>query len=162
MTRLSKHLSLCREQISTCAQTSLCSTSQKDYMLQVGRPCRWPQATLRCLMCGGGCQCCDRLARGHKASQWQVETEKRGPLFSCPTPSLLTDCAFRGALVPPVFPNVFISLYRKDSIKFRILTFRRSHGPDMGYYPLSICDSKHSCDFGACHQLICCVWFIQP
>lgn len=85
----------------------------------------------------------------------------RAPLLLPSTFSLNWLC-LSGALLPPVFPNVFISLYRKDSIKFRILTFRRPHGPDMGYYPLSICDSKHSCDFCACHQLICCVWFIQP
>lgn len=32
----------------------------------------------------------------------------------------------------------------------------------MGYYPFSMCSSECSHDFCACHQLICCIWFIQP
>lgn len=61
-----------------------------------------------------------------------------------------------------VFPNVFISLYINDVIKLRILTFKRPLGTDMGYYLFGICNSKHSYDFRACHQLPCCIWFIQP
>lgn len=66
------------------------------------------------------------------------------------------------ALPSFVFPNVFISLYINDSIKLKILTFKRPQGTDMDYYPLSICNSKHSYDFCACHQLVCCIWLIQP
>lgn len=164
MTRLSKLLSLCREHMCPCAQTSLCSTSQKDRRWRWG-PCRLPQATLPCLTCGDGRQCGARLAQGHKPVSGRHRQES-GVLISCPVPFPPTDRAFRWVFSllfsSSVFPNVFISLHIKDSIKFRILTFKRPHGPDMGYYPLSICDSEHSCDFCTCHQLICCVWFIQP
>ena len=96
----------------------------------------------------------------------QTPAGKWGLLPSCPVPLLLFRSALQRkyslSLSSSVFPNVFISICINDSIKLKILTFRRPHSTDIRYYPFSTCNSEHSYDFRACHQLICCVWFIQP
>lgn len=144
--------SLWSELIHTCTKASLCSASQKDHL----HSWRVLQTTP-----------CDPPATDVQRSSARRTGRKGGLLILARSLFYCSGVHCRGRMyslshLSFVFPNVFISLCINDSIKLKILTFKRPQGSDMDYYPLSICNSKHSYDFCACHQLICCIWLLQP
>lgn len=140
------------ELIHTCTKAS-CVQHPRKTACTAGGSCRLSRATLH-YRCADGLVPVEQAEKGGllifaQSLCYCSGVHCRGHMYSLSLPSF-------------VFPNVFISFYINDSIKLKILTFKRPQGTDMDYYPLSICNSKHSYDFCACHQLICCIWLLQP